>query len=81
MTRDEIIKRINATTAEEFEVDESVMQPDAVIKDTLHLDSLNLVDLVAMVQEDFQVVIPIADLRKIQTFKDLYDYIDEHQPA
>lgn len=79
MTREEIIKKINDEMAEEFETNASVMQPEANIKDTLDLDSLNLVDLVALVQQDFHVNIPIEDLRKIKTFNDLYDYIEQHQ--
>ncbi|MDD5861707.1 MAG: acyl carrier protein [Prevotella sp.] len=79
MTREEIIKKINSAMADEFEVEESDITPDANIKETLELDSLNLVDLVAMVQQEFKVQIPIADLPKIQTFKNLYDYIESHQ--
>lgn len=79
MTREEIIKKINSAMADEFEVEESDITPDANIKETLELDSLNLVDLVAMVQQEFKVQIPIADLPKIHTFKNLYDYIESHQ--
>jgi acyl carrier protein len=79
MTREEIIKKINSAMADEFEVEESVMTPEANVKETLQLDSLNLVDIVAMVQENFGVDIPLTDLRKIATFKDLYDYIEQHQ--
>lgn len=79
MTREEIIKKINSAMAEEFEVEESDITPNANIKETLELDSLNLVDLVAMVQQEFKVQIPISDLPKIQTFKNLYDYIESHQ--
>jgi acyl carrier protein len=79
MTREEIIKQINAEMAEEFEVSEDLMTPEANIKDTLNLDSLNLVDIVAMVQQYFGIDIPIADLRNIKTFNDLYDYIEKHQ--
>lgn len=79
MTREEIISKINSAMAEEFEVDESVMTPEANMKETLQLDSLNLVDIVAMVQESFGVDIPLTDLRKIATFNDLYNYIEQHQ--
>lgn len=79
MTREEIIKQINAAMADEFEVSEDVMQPDANIKDSLNLDSLNLVDIVAMVQQYYHIDIPIPDLRQIHTFNDLYDYIEQHQ--
>ena len=49
MTREEIIKSINQEIADEYEVDASVINPDAVIFDTLNLDSLSLVDLVGIV--------------------------------
>ena len=55
MTREEIIEKVNGTLSEEFEVDENVITPDAAIYETLQLDSLSLVDLVAVVQYTFKV--------------------------
>ncbi len=78
MTREDIIKEINSAMAEEFEVSEDLMKPEANVKESLNLDSLNLVDIIAMVQEKFGIDIPIPDLRKIVTFNDLYDYIYAH---
>lgn len=79
MTREDIIAKVKSTLAEEFEVEESVITDDAVIYDTLQLDSLSLVDLVAVIQYTFKVKIPVEDLPKVKTFKDLYDYIESHQ--
>ena len=62
MTREEIIEKVIETLSEEFEVEQEVITPDAVIYDTLQLDSLSLVDLVAVVQYTFKVKIPVADL-------------------
>lgn len=45
MEKRELIEKINAALADEFEVDESVITPEAPIKETLELDSLSLVDL------------------------------------
>lgn len=78
MTREEIVKQVNALLAEEFEVEESAMQPDAIVRDTLELDSLSLVDLVALVQQTYKVKIPVSDLPTIKTFDNLYDYILNH---
>lgn len=78
MTRDEIIEKVNSTLAEEFEVEESKISPDGAIKDVLSLDSLSLVDLVAVANYTFKIKIPTEDLRKIETFNDLYDYIEQH---
>ena len=78
MTREDIIKKVNTTLAEEFEVDETKISPEGAIKDVLSLDSLSLVDLVAVVNYTFKIKIPTEDLRKIETFNDLYDYIEQH---
>ncbi|MBQ1827680.1 MAG: acyl carrier protein [Prevotella sp.] len=81
MTREEIIAQVNSLLAEEFEVEESEFTPDANLKETLSLDSINLVDLIALVQFNYKITIPVEDLKKIQTFNNLYDYIEEHQAA
>ena len=78
-TREEIIAQVNSLLAEEFEIEESEFAPDANLKETLGLDSINLVDLIALVQFHYKVTIPVEDLKKIQTFTDLYDYIEQHQ--
>ena len=78
MTREEIIKQVNGLLAEEFEIDESEFAPDANLKETLGLDSINLVDLIALVQFTYKITIPVEDLKTIQTFENLYDYIEQH---
>jgi acyl carrier protein len=81
MTRDEIKNHVNSLLAEEFEIEESEFAPDAVLKETLGLDSINLVDLIALVQSEYKITIPVSDLPQIQTFDNLYDYIEQHLPA
>ena len=79
MTREEIIAEINAELAEEFEIEESAITPDAPIYQTLELDSLSLVDLIGIVQTKYGVLISKAELPNIKTFPQLYDYIEQHQ--
>lgn len=81
MTKEEIIEQVNSLLAEEFEVEESEFTPDASLKETLQLDSINLVDLIALVQMTYKITIPVSDLHQIQTFSNLYDYIEQHLPA
>jgi acyl carrier protein len=81
MTREEIIAKVNSVLAEEFEVEESEITPDANIKDTFELDSLSLVDLVALIDQTFKVKIQTSDLPSVKTFAALYDYIEQHQKA
>ncbi|MCI5720159.1 MAG: acyl carrier protein [Bacteroidales bacterium] len=77
MEKAELIQKINAAMAEEFEVEESVFTPEADIKSTLELDSLSLVDLVALVESNFGIKINGADIAKIRNFGALYDLIYE----
>lgn len=79
MTREEIISQVNDLLANEFEVDKGDITPDANVKETLMLDSLSLVDMVALVQFNYKITIPINELQQIQTFDNLYDYIEQHQ--
>ena len=81
MTRNDIIEKVNTLLSEEFEVDSALFTPDANVRDTLSLDSLSLVDLVALIQHTYKIKIPVADLRNIKTFNDLYDYIESHLSA
>ncbi len=80
MERKEIIEQVNAMLAEEFEKNVEDFTPDAVLWDTLELDSLSLVDLVALVQQTYKVNIPVSDLKSIKTFDNLYTYIETHLP-
>jgi acyl carrier protein len=77
MEKNELIAKINETLAEEFEVEVSDITPEANIKEALQLDSLSLVDMVALVESEFGVKIQGAEMLKIQTFQALYDYIAE----
>ena len=56
MTREEIIEQVNGLLSEEFEVEQSEFTPDANLKDTLQLDSINLVDLIALVQVTYKIL-------------------------
>ena len=48
MTRQEIIKTINTFLIEELEIDEELLQEDALLKEKLGIDSLDFVDIVVI---------------------------------
>ena len=77
MERQELIGKINSALADEFEVEESVITPDAPIKETLELDSLSLVDLVALIEFNFGIKIEGTQVSSIKTFEALYDFVYE----
>ena len=77
MNKNELIEKVNTVLGEEFEVEPSSISGDMNIKETLNLDSLSLVDLVALVEEEFSVKIQGTEMTSIKTFNDLYNYLAE----
>ena len=81
MKKQELIEKINAAVADEFEKEIEEMKPEASLKETLELDSLSLVDLVALIEEETGVKIKNEEVKNIKTFDDLYSYVYNHQAA
>ena len=77
MEKQELILQINEALAEEFEVEVTDITPEANIKATLMLDSLSLVDMVALIENTFNVKIKGTELTSILTFDILYDFVYE----
>ena len=77
MTNEEIIAKINENLAEEFEVDINVIKTDAPLMETLELDSLDLVDVVVLVEQNFGFNVTGEDFAKIRTFQDFYNLVIE----
>jgi len=75
MTNAEIIFKINNFLVEEFEVKASDIQPDAILKDTLELDSLDYIDLVVVIESNFGFKVKGEDFTGIITFQHFYDYV------
>lgn len=67
--------KINGILSEEFEVDIERIVPEAIVLQVLDLDSLDYVDLVVLIENNFSFKVKPEDFRKIISFGDLYEYI------
>lgn len=76
MNREEIVKIVNNFLVDEFEADETMIQEDANLKETLDLDSLDYVDLVVVIESNFGIKLGEADFAGISTFNDFYNLIE-----
>lgn len=72
MTIEEIQEKARKVLAEEFEVEEQTIIPDASIRETLNLDSLDMVDIVVLADKYFNVKITAKELEVMNTFNDFY---------
>jgi len=81
MPSPEMEARLKKIVAEQLGVDESKIVPDARFTDDLNADSLDLVEMIMSLEEEFGVEIPDEDAEKILTVGDAIDYIDAHAQA
>lgn len=77
MSREEIINTIKEFLSEEFEVDKTIIEPDANLKETLDLDSLDYVDLVVVIEENFGFKVTGEDFVDVVTFEDFYNLVEK----
>ncbi len=75
MDQQEIISRIKAFMVEDFEVDEATILPEADLKETLDLDSLDYIDLVVVIEQNFGFKVKPEDFQTMVTMQDFYDYV------
>ena len=78
MTDAELIQRVNELLAEEFELEMEDMKPEALFKEDLDLDSLDAVDMVVLLEQEFGFKIKKDEaFKRIRTLGDLHDYVVE----
>ena len=78
MASPEMETRLKKIVAEQLGVDESKIVPSARFTDDLNADSLDLVEMIMSLEEEFGVEIPDEDAEKILTVSDAIEYIDTH---
>jgi len=78
MPSPEMVERLKKIVAEQLGVDESKIVPSARFTDDLNADSLDLVEMIMSLEEEFSVEIPDEDAEKIVSVQDAIDYIDTH---
>ena len=76
MNKEQLIEKVNGILAEEFETDVAEMQPDASLMEVLDLDSLDIVDMVVLVEKHFGIIMNKEDFGTVRTFADFYDYLE-----
>lgn len=76
-----IQERVKKIIVEQLGVKEEAVTENASFVDDLGADSLDTVELVMALEEEFGVEIPDSEAEKIRTVKDAFEYIDKHQAA
>jgi acyl carrier protein len=72
------VEKVKQIIAEQLGVDENEITPSSSFVEDLGADSLDTVELVMALEENFSIEIPDEDAEKIRTVQDAIDYIDKH---
>ena len=74
-------ERLKKIVVEQLGVDEAEVKPEASFVDDLNADSLDLVELIMSLEEEFGMEISDEEAEKIKTVGDAMEYIEEKSPS
>lgn len=72
-------EKITETVVEQLSAKAEDVKPEASFVDDLGADSLDVVELVMALEEEFDIEIPDEEAEKLQTVKDVIDYVEAKQ--
>ncbi len=81
MSQQDTFDKVKKIVAEQLEVEPNDIKPESNFADDLGADSLDTVELVMALEEEFDIEIPDEEAEKITTVQAVVDYINEKVPA
>lgn len=75
MDRDAAFEKFRETTVKVLHVDEAKVTPEANFADDLEIDSLDLVELVMALEDEFSITVPESELEGVDTVGKAFDLI------
>jgi len=76
MTRTEIEERVKAFLIDDLEIEEENIFPESRLKEDMGIDSLDYVDIVVIVEQNFGFKIKPQEMTNVKTLSQFYDYIE-----
>ena len=71
-----VLEKVKAILAEQFDVEEDKITADTDLQEDLGADSLDVVDLLMSIEDEFEVEVPDEDIENIKTVGSLVSYIE-----
>ena len=73
-----VLEKVKAILAEQFDVEEDKVTADTDLQEDLGADSLDVVDLLMSIEDEFGVEVPDEEIENIKTVGALVSYIEAH---
>ena len=77
MTIEEIKEKVENILVEDFEIEQDKLQPEAMLKQDVGIDSLDFVDIVVAIEREFGFKPTAQELKQVKTLGELYTFIQE----
>lgn len=74
-----VLEKVKSIIADQLDVEEDKVVAEASITDDLGADSLDVVDLIMSIEEEFDIEIPDEAVEDIKTVGDIVKYIENNQ--
>ena len=71
-----VLEKVKAILAEQFDVEEDKITADSDLQVDLGADSLDVVDLLMSIEDEFEVEVPDEEIENIKTVGSLVSYIE-----
>lgn len=73
-----VLEKVKAILSEQFDAEEDTITAETSIADDLGADSLDVVDLLMSIEDEFEIEIPDEEVENIKTVGELVKYIEDH---
>lgn len=73
-----VFEKIKAILAEQFDVEEDSITPETNIQEDLGADSLDVVDLIMSIEEEFEFEVPDSEVENIKTVGALVQFVEDN---
>ncbi|HHZ05169.1 MAG TPA: acyl carrier protein [Clostridiales bacterium] len=74
-----VLEKVKAILADQFDAEEDSITMDTTIQDDLGADSLDVVDLLMTIEDEFEVEVPDSEIENMKTVGNLVTYIEANQ--
>ena len=71
-----VLEKVKAILAEQFDVEEDTITMETSVAEDLGADSLDVVDLLMSIEDEFEIEIPYTEIENMKTVGDLVKYIE-----
>lgn len=73
-----VLEKIKEILAEQLDVDENSITPDSLLVEDLGADSLDAIDIVMSVEDEFKIEVSDEIVEKIESVSDILNFVENH---